>query len=246
MSFLSRSPDTPTFSFPLPLSLMQFVPSSPPTLLGPALVGRDLEHTHVLTQPLESPLSQYVLSSEKSHLQGWVKAMQLAAHVLDGKPLCPQTYWLGHHLRVCKHSIHCVGIQVNAFGPPHHGMCPCNHPQGPSCVLCPSPLHPAGPHSVLLRQQPIPGQHTMRMYTLVFSALWARGVIVNPAVDDTFIPPAAGGVNLWLNFQAGTPLGQTHLQAIPLGFHGALKVVRRGSGTHSRSDLAQKQKFGGV
>lgn len=49
----------------------------------------------------------------------------------------------------------------------------------------------------------------MHMHTLVFSALWARGVIVNPAVDDTFIPPAAGGVNLWLHLQAGTPPGHT-------------------------------------
>lgn len=58
------------------------------------------------------------------------------------------------------------------------------------------------------------------MYTLVFSALWARGVIINPTVDDTFIPAAAGGVNLWLYLQAGTPPGQTHLQAILLGFLG--------------------------
>lgn len=49
----------------------------------------------------------------------------------------------------------------------------------------------------------------MCMYTLVFSALWARGVIVNSAVDDTFIPPAAGGVNLWPYLQAGTPPGHT-------------------------------------
>ena len=75
-------------------------------------------------------------------------------------------------------------------------------------------------HSPLLRQQLAPIQHTMCMYTLVFSALWARGVIVNPTVDDTFIASAAGGVNLWLNLQAGTPPGQTHLQAILLGFLG--------------------------
>lgn len=67
----------------------------------------------------------------------------------------------------------------------------------------------------------------MCMYTLVFSALWARGVLVNPAVDDTFIPPAAAGVNLWLYLQAGTPPGQTHLQATPLGFRGVTGVDQK-------------------
>ena len=34
-------------------------------------------------------------------------------------------------------------------------------------------------------------------------------MIVNPTVDDTFIPSAAADVNLWLYLQAGTPPGQT-------------------------------------
>lgn len=100
---------------------------------------------------------------------------------------------------------------MNASGPPHYSMCPCTHPQASSRDLYLPPLYPeALPcHSALLGQQLVPTQHTMCMYILVFSALWARGVIVNPTVDDTFIPSAAGGVNLWL-----------YLQAVLLGFLG--------------------------
>lgn len=52
----------------------------------PVLVGRGPKHIYVHTQPLERPLPCFFLLWERSHLQGWVKAMQLAEQLASVSP----------------------------------------------------------------------------------------------------------------------------------------------------------------
>lgn len=61
------------------------------------------------------------------------------------------------------------------------------------CTCLAGPRYPWVP-----RQPPVPAHRAKCTQRFVFSALWARGVLVNRAADDTFILRAAGGVNLWL------------------------------------------------
>ena len=71
------------------------------------------------------------------------------------------------------------------------------------------------------------------VHRLVFPASRARAVLVNRAADDTFIPRAAGGVNLWLPVPPGrggtgawTPHGRPPPGAV--GFRSAPRPSRSG------------------
>lgn len=60
---------------------------------------------------------------------------------------------------------------------------------------------PAVPLCALGRRPSLPAVPCV--HRLVFPASRARGVLVNRAADDTFIPRAADGVNLWLPLPPG-------------------------------------------
>ena len=79
---------------------------------------------------------------------------------------------------------------------------------------------PAMPPRALSRCHSPPAR--LCVHRLVFPASRARAVLVNRAADDTFIPRAAGGVNLWLPVPPGrggtgarTPHGRPPLGVPP-------------------------------
>lgn len=120
--------------------------------------------------------------------------------------------------------------------PPHEGA----RVGGRTVLAPPVGARPATSRAPACPRPPALPARCLCVHRLVFPALWARAVLINRAADDTFIPRAAGGVNLWLPVPPGrggtgarTPRGRPPPGAVGLrstprpGHSGALQCPGR-------------------
>lgn len=85
----------------------------------------------------------------------------------------------------------CVCVWIGGYSPTTLG-------EGVQVLTPPTCMCPAGLPCPRVPSAAAPPCPPPCVHRLVFSASRARGVLINRAADDTFIPRAAGGVNLWL------------------------------------------------